>query len=142
MNKTDLNKKALASLLRLRYNVSPDTLYTNIKKLPPGHFHVLDLSSKYPTSNTKYFAGKLPDINTSNRKVLIKQYGIELEKAVNRQLLSDVEIGVMLSGGIDSALVAALAKKHYKGRLKAFTIGFEGDFAEDEIEDARETEEF
>ncbi|MBL4879699.1 MAG: asparagine synthase (glutamine-hydrolyzing) [Oleispira sp.] len=139
LNKTDLNKKALASLLRLRYNVSPDTLYTNIKKLPPGHFHVLDLSSKYPTSNTKYFAGKLPDINTSNRKVLIKQYGIELEKAVNRQLLSDVEIGVMLSGGIDSALVAALAKKHYKGRLKAFTIGFEGDFAEDEIEDARET---
>lgn len=139
LNTTDLNKNALASLLRLRYNASPNTLYANIKKLAPGHLHAVDLSSKSILADTNYFSEKLPDINLSKKEVLIKQYGIELEKAVKRQLLSDVEVGILLSGGIDSALVAALAKKHYNGKLKAFTIGFDGDFYEDEIKDASET---
>ena len=50
-----------------------------------------------------------------------------------------MEVGILLSGGVDSAIVAALAKKNYGGTLKAFTIGFEGENFEDEIEDAAET---
>src|SRR5690606_19413614 len=64
-----------------------------------------------------------------------------LENAVKRQLMSDVEIGVLLSGGIDSALVSAIAQKNYNGKLKAFTIGFEGVHEMDEIEAAAETAE-
>jgi asparagine synthase (glutamine-hydrolysing) len=50
-----------------------------------------------------------------------------------------VEIGILLSGGLDSAVIAALAQRNSSRPLKAFTIGFEGNFAEDEIEDAAQT---
>lgn len=135
-----LNRPALASLLRLRYNASPDTLYTEIQKVKPGHFMSFDLTKQVLAPIEKYFAQKTPTKKIhDSRNNLIHRYGVELEKAVQRQLLSDVEVGVLLSGGIDSALVAALAQKHYKGKLKAFTIGFDGDFEEDEIVDATNT---
>lgn len=139
LKNTELDKKALASLLRLRYNPSPDTLFDGIKKILPGHYHTIKLNAEVLSSNSEYFASKLPIIQSATKEILLKRYGQELESAIKRQLLSDVEVGVLLSGGIDSALVALLAKKHYKGQLKAFTIGFEGEFDEDEIEDAKET---
>lgn len=142
MLKTDeLNKDALSSLLRLRYNAAPDTLYEKIKKVLPGHTYKVQLSTEQLVSTTSSFSKILPAISTDKTEVLIQRYGIALEAAVKRQLLADVEVGILLSGGIDSALIAALAKKHYKGTLKAFTIGFEGDFEEDEIADAKETAE-
>lgn len=137
----DLNQEALASLLRLRYNPSPNTLFEDIKKIPPGHIHKINLGATSFESITEYFAGQLPKVRSATKEVLIQSYGEELEKAIKRQLLADVEVGILLSGGIDSAIIASLAKKHYKGKLKAFTIGFEGDFEEDEIADAKETAE-
>jgi asparagine synthase (glutamine-hydrolysing) len=138
-NQKTLNRPALASLLRLRYNASPDTLYTEIQKLKPGHSMCFDLMQPELIPVEKHFAQKPPKKIHDSRNNLIQRYGIELEKAVKRQLLADVEVGILLSGGIDSALVAALAQKHYNGKLKAFTIGFEGDFEEDEIADAAHT---
>lgn len=138
--KINLNNEALASLLRLRYNPSPDTLYRQIKKILPGHYCEIDLNIGNLVLNHYPFIDELPKtINLSHN--VVEQYGQKLEEAVKRQLLSDVEVGILLSGGIDSALVAAFAKKHYKGKLKAFTIGFQGDYSEDEIEEAAETAE-
>ena len=139
LKNTDLDKDALSSLLRLRYNASPNTLHQEIKKVPPGHYHTISLNSELLSSVVHHFASKLPKVVKGSKNELIEKYGEELEKAVKRQLLSDVEVGILLSGGIDSAVIASLAKKHYKGKLKAFTIGFEGDFEEDEISDAKET---
>ena len=75
--------------------------------------------------------------------VAVKRYGELFERAVERQLMSDVEVGVLLSGGIDSALVASAAQRRSPRPLKAFTIGFTGAEAGDvdEISDARETAE-
>lgn len=142
LNPSDLDEKALASLLRLRYNASPHTLFETIKKVPPGHVQVVDLGKPaLEMVKTEFFADRLPKVVGGKKEPLVEAYGVALEQAVERQLLADVEVGVLLSGGIDSAVIAALAKKHYKGRLKAFTIGFEGDFEEDEIADAQETAE-
>jgi len=139
LKKNSLNSEALASLLRLRYNASPHTLYDQINKVLPGHTLSLNLNSQKFELEEDSFAKQLPKVTQGSSKDLIKAYGYELEKAVERQLLSDVEVGILLSGGVDSAMIASLAQKHYKGKLKAFTIGFEGDFAEDEINDAKET---
>jgi asparagine synthase (glutamine-hydrolysing) len=143
-NELSVNKKALASLLRIRYNASPETLFKEITKIRPGHFIKIDLSQKFLKAENIAFLHLPPNVpalhlkNSSFNKV-VKEYGIQLGKAVERQLLSDVEVGILLSGGVDSAVVAALAKKKLSRKVKAFTIGFDGDYAEDEIEDAAHT---
>lgn len=134
-----LNKDSLATLLRLRYNPSPDTIYAPIKKVRPGHYFEIDMSSGQLVKSRRPFLEKVPVNVHHSEKEDIKLYGAKLEEAVKRQLLSDVEVGVLLSGGIDSAMVAALAQKHSKDKLKAFTIGFESEQEEDEVAKAAET---
>ena len=136
---TELNKDNLATLLRLRYIPSPNTLYNNIKKIKPGHFLEINLSEKEIIVTEKSFVQKLPKTISLSTHETLTQYGTYLEQAVKRQLMSDVEVGILLSGGIDSAVVAAIAQKHSAKPLKAFTIGFEGLYNEDEIAEAKET---
>lgn len=141
LNENELDGQALASLLRLRYNAAPRTLFKNVQKVPSGHSITWDISDAKITHESHFYASQLPKTIKGGKKELVDAYGDILEASVKRQLLSDVEVGVLLSGGIDSAMIAALAKKHYTGKLKAFTIGFEGEFEEDEIADAKETAE-
>jgi asparagine synthase (glutamine-hydrolysing) len=137
-----LNKEALGVLLRLRYNPAPDTLYAGIKKLYSGHFLMIDLAAENLNYTLQPYLHKIPETVNLPEKIALATYGQKLEEAVKRQLLSDVEVGILLSGGVDSALIAAMAQKQYSGKLKAFTIGFEGDFYEDEIQEAAETASF
>jgi len=139
LSKSNLNYQAMATLLRLRFNPAPDTLNENIKKIRPGHYLEIDLNRDQLVYNHHSFINSVPRTINYHPSVVLNLYGQKLENAVKRQLLSDVEIGVLLSGGIDSAVIAALAQKHCQGKLKAFTIGFEGDYLEDEISDAAET---
>jgi asparagine synthase (glutamine-hydrolysing) len=134
-----LNTEALATLLRLRYNPSPDTLYENIFKLRPGHFLEIKLTKDDLPYQILPFIIHRQNVSKKINNPVVPKYGSHLETAVKGQLLSDVEVGLLLSGGIDSALVAALAQKHSSTKLKAFTIGFEGAQYEDEIEDAAVT---
>ena len=136
---TELNKNNLSTLLRLRYIPSPNTLYNNIKKIKPGHFLEINLSEKEIIVTEKSFVQKLPKTISLSTHETLTQYGTYLEQAVKRQLMSDVEVGILLSGGIDSAVVAAIAQKYSTKPLKAFTIGFEGLYNEDEIAEAKET---
>lgn len=131
----------LSTLLRLRYLPSPLTLHENIHKLKPGHYIEVDLASKKLLYSEKYFPKKTSSPKNSPKMKSLEGYGFYLENAVKRQLMADVEVGVLLSGGVDSALVAAIAQKNYSGKLKAFTIGFEGVHEEDEIQAAAETAE-
>jgi asparagine synthase (glutamine-hydrolysing) len=140
LHTSQINEDALAILLRLRYNPSPDTLFQQIKKIHPGHYLEIDLNYKPITwRHTAYFNPCPKTIGKKTEHDLVKEYGQKLEEAVKRQLISDVELGILLSGGIDSAIIAALAKNHYQGNLRAYTIGFEGNYNENEIEQAAET---
>src|SRR5882762_2996042 len=130
----------LAELLRLRYVPAPDTLFKKIRKVRPGHVIEVDLGAdqlsfrEYPfvaTSNT--------EVVVRNRSEVLEQYAFLVEQAVKRQMLSDVEVGVLLSGGIDSALVGSIAQQHADYKMKAFTVGFTERDEADEIEEARET---
>ena len=139
LKKDELDLDNLASLLRLRYIPSPNTLYKNINKLRPGHYAEINLQDKDINFREYAFISELPSTKNIKYDSALLEYETKISEAVNRQLMSDVEVGILLSGGIDSAIVAALAQKHSSKKLKAFTIGFEGLYDEDEIANAKET---
>jgi len=115
------------------------TVWKNIKRLPPGHFICFDLQSgeleisRYIKPINNRFLGNMDDA--------IDNYHNMLLSAIKRQLISDVPIGLLLSGGIDSALVAALAKE-MDVELPCFTVGFGSKHNECEIDNAADTANF
>jgi len=132
-----VDKVNLATLLKLRYNPAPTTLYSDIQKLRAGHILEYDLTS-HSTTISSFITPLSIDKKISFTDALQK-YAELFEQAIKRQLLADVEIGVLLSGGIDSALVAFYAQKHSSKPIKTFTIGFSEDDDSDETSDARES---
>ncbi|WP_305046416.1 asparagine synthase (glutamine-hydrolyzing) [Geoalkalibacter sp.] len=132
----EVDPDGLRQFLSLRYVPSPATLWRGIRRVPPGHHLRLDVKTGgfeelcYIVPNRDRFHGSMDDA--------VEAYRGELSAAVKRQLLSDVPVGVLLSGGIDSALVAAMAKDA-GAELPCFTVGFGEAHKECEIEGAAET---
>lgn len=134
--KADVSPVALNLLLQLRYVPSPYTLFEGIKRLEPGH--VVTFSFKNGDYTLASFV-KYPSTRFSGSyEEACHQYKALFQHAVERQLLSDVPVGVLLSGGIDSALVAKFASDKNPG-LAAYTVGFEGDYEQNEIKQAKHT---
>ena len=134
-----LDVSHLAEVLRLRYSPSPDTLFEKIRKVRPGHVVEVDMRS------ASLAIREIPVLPQPPSKVILsfqsalETYGELFDRAVERQLMSDVEVAVLLSGGVDSALVAASAQRSMPRKMKAFTVGYAEQDASDEISDARET---
>lgn len=133
----NISRENLALMLRLRYTPSPMTLFDNINKVIPGHIIRLDLET-YKTITTSYIEPVKINHDITFDDALVK-YGELFENAVKRQLMSDVDVGMLLSGGIDSALVAYFATKHYDKKMKTFTVGFNENDEANEIEEAKQT---
>jgi asparagine synthase (glutamine-hydrolysing) len=104
------------------------TLYAGIEQLPPGHYLELDLESfAYAVRPYHSFRASGPVPVASDSADSARQISRLLEQAVKRQLVSDVPVGVFLSGGVDSSAITAFASRHYRGRLATYSVGF--DFA-------------
>lgn len=141
VSRGSISLQNLSELLVIRYSPSPETLFEDIKKVRPGHFIEVDLSKKpFSIKEQPYITYKSETIDLKYEDALA-EYGRLFEQAIERQLMADVDIGVLLSGGIDSALVAKYAAMKSGNKLKAFTVGFENAGYEDEIEDAMESAE-
>mgnify|MGYP001766491344 CR=1 FL=1 len=129
----------LATLLRLRYLPAPFTIYKNINKLRPGHFMEISLGKEKISYRELPYIDRCNEQRNISYSQALEEYEERFSAAIQRQLMADVEIGVMLSGGVDSALVAARAQAFFEKPLKAFTVGFAEQALEDEIADAAET---
>lgn len=135
--KNEIDKENLATLLKLRYNPAPTTLYKEIEKLRAGEILEYDLRTHHKQLNS-YILPIKANHNLDFDQAL-KRYGELFEASIKRQLLADVEVAVLLSGGIDSALVAYYAQKYSDKPIKTFTIGFHEADESDETSDAQET---
>lgn len=134
----EMNTDHLYTFLRLRYNPSPQTLYKNIYKLEPGHYLKINLTKVSPT--TPVFYSYIPQADdTISKKEALEQYDLLLNKAVKRQLLSDVPISILLSGGVDSALLACLAQKVSGEKFTTYTAGYSINTEVNEREEASVT---
>ena len=136
-----IDENSLNTYLTLRFNPAPKTIIKNIFKLSPGEVleYNLNTHSLKPSFNINSFICKNIQTNTNkNEEYWIDSVSDVLEQAIHRQVLSDVEVGSFLSGGIDSALITAIASKYSKNTIKTFCVGFEGaSKKDDEIDEAR-----
>ncbi|HET8674033.1 MAG TPA: asparagine synthase (glutamine-hydrolyzing) [Thermoleophilaceae bacterium] len=117
----DLDLEALDQFLTFRFVPSPRTLFQSVRKLPPASL----LSSTQDGIEERRYWTSEPSASRRDTTALIDEYGQAFERAVARQLMSDRPLGVMLSGGVDSAAVTAVAAKHTP-ELRTFTVGFSG----------------
>lgn len=134
----EVSVKNLAEVLRLRYSPSPDTLFNGIHKVRPGHFIEIDLAREEIQTRERPYLVPLPPVGQMPLGG-VSDYARLLRQAVGRQLMSDVEVGVFLSGGVDSAVIAKLAQSCSPRQMKAFTVGFLDADDSDELEEAQDT---
>lgn len=120
----DLDFKAISDYLSFLWSPGQKTPFKYIKKLLPGHFIKISSNGTFSINQQKYyeipFSGKyLKNIEPE----IIDSLEEKLLKSVERQMLSDVPIGFFLSGGLDSSLIVAMAKKIQPNkRFPCFTI--------------------
>jgi asparagine synthase (glutamine-hydrolysing) len=117
----EIEPEAVIDFLTYRYIPAPKTVYKNVYKLCAAHTFEIDLASFTATTNqywsldtTERESGD--DQNTTQLLALLRE-------SVHQQLVSDVPLGLLLSGGVDSSAVAALATE--KQKLNSFSIGFD-----------------
>lgn len=137
----DFNLEALAIYFRIGMVPEWTSVFPNVHKLPPGTFATYHINSCKLINPTRYW--DLPLIEDPPRKTegeWLDQIEDLLWDATRIRLRSDVPLGVFLSGGIDSGLVAAAAAKQ-QSALASLTIGFSG-YPEDETALALSTAQF
>ena len=113
---------ALGSYLWNGFVVGPNTMVRGVSLLPAGSFMDIDIESG-KTSTTRYWSlGPRAPRSAEHAR---HELEVELQTAARQHLVSDVPLGIFLSGGVDSSAVAALAVKAGSGQVKTFHIGFE-----------------
>ena len=121
----EINVDAAAAFMQLGYVPTPHCIFNNAHKLKPGHFLEADLNNKkitttqywnvYDAYNKPVLKIDLPDAITETEKLLTS--------AFQYRMVSDVPVGVFLSGGYDSTCVTALLQANNTEKIKTFTIG-------------------
>ena len=121
-----INRKALLEYFTFQNIFTDQTLIDGIKLLPAGYYGKIDLSKKNPQlKRTQYWDFDFCEPSQSiSKKDYIEELDRLFRKAVNRQLVSDVELGAYLSGGMDSGSITSLASQRFQD-LKSFTVGFD-----------------
>lgn len=133
----EIDRDAIAAYLRFNYIPAPRSIYKNIFKLPPGS--ILSIVPGGDPDVQRYWT--MADVIQQERieatdNQVIGAAETLMRDAVNRRMVSDVPLGALLSGGVDSTTVAALMQAESGVPIRTFTIGFE-DAAYDEAGDAR-----
>jgi asparagine synthase (glutamine-hydrolysing) len=125
--KKDINKEILPFYFQFAYIPAPHTIYNRCYKLEPGHYMEYDLVEKsyqiikYWDINRFYLMDKFD----KSEEEIVEDIEKLLIEASQYRMVSDVPVGVFLSGGYDSSIVTSLLQNHQKEPLQTFTIGFE-----------------
>ncbi len=135
-----ISQNALNLFLNYSYIPEPFSIYENIYKLDAGEIAEIDLNNLdfisqksfkqikkkkwYQKSNNLDVDNDISDLNLNKK---LNYFDEILNESVKETLTSDVEVGTFLSGGIDSSLVSAIAKKQSKNKIKTFSMCFKDD---------------
>jgi asparagine synthase (glutamine-hydrolysing) len=122
----EVDPDSIPLFLHYQYIPTPGTVFKQTFKLPPGHMAILERGH---LGIRPYWSRPEPDFGKREtdfkEETLLEGLADLLEKAVSDRLISDVPLGALLSGGIDSSLIVALMQKVNKRSTRTFSIGFE-----------------
>ncbi len=134
----EIDLDALEAFLAFNSIPAPYSIFRDTRKLPPGH--VLVWEERGGLSVERYARpGPVPvaELRADDEAELVEELRARLRDSVRAHLLSDVPVGVLLSGGVDSALLAALAAQETAEAVHTFTIGFEEKSFDERVEARR-----
>jgi asparagine synthase (glutamine-hydrolysing) len=124
-----VNRAGIAQVLVTRYVSRPHTMFEGVNRLPEGTLLQMQVGDSPVNKPERYW-----DLNYQPEDITldeaVEQLDVLLKQTVDRQLMSDVPLGVQLSGGVDSSLVVALMEnlrreKGEKSPIKTFSVGFD-----------------
>lgn len=136
VTKPEVDPSALKLFLRFRYTPSPLTIFRGVRKLAAGTMLVVEAGTCRQERWYNYTA--VPFDERKDEREVTEELLDLYRAAVKRHLLSDVPLGILLSGGLDSGLLLALMNEH-GGPWPAYTVGYGSSFKDDELADAAET---
>jgi asparagine synthase (glutamine-hydrolysing) len=132
----EVDPTSLNLFLRYRYTPSPQTMFTGIRKLASGTMLVCENGACY---TRQWYKNQPVPFSPAKSVGEARHELLELYKqSMKRHLLSDVPVGLLLSGGVDSGMLLALMNLYGKS-WRTYTVGYGSSFADDELADAAET---
>lgn len=120
-----INVAALDAYLSFEYVPTPLSIFEGIYKLPPGHYLIFENNDLQIESYWDMHLELSEQLLPRQEKELLDQFPNILYKAIEMEMIADVPVGVLLSGGIDSSLVAAMMARVSPGRIQSFTIAMD-----------------
>jgi asparagine synthase (glutamine-hydrolysing) len=129
----ELDPKAVDLYFHYQYVPEPRTLLRGVRKLDAAHLLIVDVDDWRITERRYWNLEDAPPLSGEPARLIREQ----LEEASELVTRADVEVGVALSGGLDSSVVAALASRRRPGALHAFSVGYNGRPASDERAEAQ-----
>jgi asparagine synthase (glutamine-hydrolysing) len=118
----EISREALLQYFHFGYIPDPDTAFAAIKKLPPGH--LLEFANGQVQIRQYWDLPTYGDLNPESEEACLEQLEEVLAEAVRIRLISDVPLGALLSGGVDSSTVVALMARASSRPVRTFSIGF------------------
>jgi asparagine synthase (glutamine-hydrolysing) len=135
---TALDYDAIDAYLSLGFFPAPSTPLAAVKKLLPGERLVVDSAG---CRTDRYWTYPRPSRVAMSRDDAVEGLREQLSRSIDLRLMSDVPLGVMLSGGIDSSVIVALTAGRTSEPVRTFSVGFRGTETASELDDARHVAE-
>jgi asparagine synthase (glutamine-hydrolysing) len=132
----EIDLDALEAFLSFNSVPGPLTIFRDVRKLQPGHVLTWENGRSELIQYARPAPVRASEVRGEEEAELVEELRARLRDSVRAHLVSDVPVGVLLSGGIDSSMLAALAAEEASEPLRTFSIGFE-ERSFDELADAR-----
>jgi asparagine synthase (glutamine-hydrolysing) len=121
----EIDPQAVAAYLAFNSIPAPLTIFKQARKLPPGHLLTWQGGEVALRRYARPGASPAEEARSGSAEELAAELREVLDDSVRAHLVADVPVGVLLSGGVDSGALAALASRHLDEPLRTFSIGFE-----------------
>ena len=121
----EVDLEALDCFLAFNFVPAPYSIFRGVRKLPPGHLLVWRDGEARVERYSQVLPVAAEDVRRGDEAELVEELRARLRDSVRAHLVSDVPVGVLLSGGVDSGALAALAAQESPEPLRTFSIGFE-----------------